>query len=453
MQLKKNAVTPYIPSLTPEYIDVNNKVKAQVLRDILRTGLFGIGAGVATGGIIGLMNSNKKLPQYPIQTDVSLPYPQVKKKKKEQESEQENLLAKTSSNIFDYLDAVQSRISNKPTSMADLAGEAGRRIKSQKIDPSGVVGSTGIGSAAESVMQMIDNPRSGRELTSGLPTSMILGAAAGGISNALTQKAVKPVAEMAANRWAPLDYSYANRQQPATTTAIEKTSSDGDWADAFTRQFLSAPVVSQSTGGAGGGGATTTTPTSPAPGGVPLFSSAWFRGDSQTNPNSIPWSLPAKGVAGVGGLIGGHQLVRYLLKKKRKADIDKELNAAKKEYQEAMLTSYDPAKLRELRPKEAAAVTSTTALDRCFDIFEKYGNLDPLLGQAAGMYSAFAIPAATLASIAGYRWARSRSQDKLLADALKRRAAIRSKQNPFDIHVQPTPVEYIDEEEEKKKKV
>lgn len=347
MQLKKNAVAPYIPSLTPEYVDVNNKVKAQVLRDILRTGLFGIGAGAATGGIIGLMNANKKLPQYPIQTDVSLPYPQVKKKKKEQESEQAAMLTK----------------------MGSIAAMLGR-----------------------------------------------------------------------------------NRQQPAAVTPIEKKSSDGDWADAFTRQFLSAPTVSQPTGG-NGGGARTTTPISPAPGGVPLFSSAWFRGDSQTNPNSIPWALPAKGVAGVGGLIGGHQLVRYLLKKKRKADIDKELNAAKKEYQEAMLTSYDPAKLRELRPKEASAVTGMTALDRCFDIFEKYGNLDPLLGQAAGLYGAFAIPAATLAAIGGYRWARSRSQDKLLADALKRRAAIRAKQNPFDIHVQPTPVEYIDEEEEKKKKV
>ena len=95
-------------------------------------------------------------------------------------------------------------------------------------------------------------------------------------------------------------------------------------------------------------------------------SPGWLRGDTNTSVPSIPWAIPAATLAGLGGLYGGHQLVRHIISQKNKRELAQELDAAQKEYENAMLAQYDPSKLRNITGRKTASA-GTSQLDVCFD--------------------------------------------------------------------------------------
>ena len=106
-----------------------------------------------------------------------------------------------------------------------------------------------------------------------------------------------------------------------------ETHKRADWADSAVSNFLPTPTGS------------------PMP---TVGSPQWARGDSMTSQSAMPWAIPASFGTAAAGLYGGNKLVRWLLKKKHKAQLDSELAATKKEYEDAMLGQYDPDKLHKL---------------------------------------------------------------------------------------------------------
>lgn len=174
----------------------------------------------------------------------------------------------------------------------------------------------------------------------------------------------------------------------------------------------------------------------------------WLRGDTHNNPDAIPWQMPGTVLAGAGGALGGTALVHYLLKKHRKSNLDSELAKAQQEYDEAMLSQYNPDKLRKLSSVKAAS--STTNLDVCFDALEKQGLLDKLndaAGMGAGAYLTLASLLGLGTAVGTKKWLDGRSGENTMTEALKRRAMIRNLQNPPDVHVKPVPVEYVNGQE------
>ena len=172
-----------------------------------------------------------------------------------------------------------------------------------------------------------------------------------------------------------------------------------------------------------------------------LFSGRWLGGESHMKPTAMPWFLPAVTLGSLGGLAGGASLVSWLAKRRRKAEEKADVAAAKKEYEEAMMSQYSPMNThRLLAPKEASS------LDQIFDRCEKAGatkragGINDLLGTGTGAYL-------TLASLLGlgtgygtYKYLQSRSKSKQLEQALKDRAALRATQNPPEMFIHPVAV-------------
>lgn len=185
-----------------------------------------------------------------------------------------------------------------------------------------------------------------------------------------------------------------------------------------------------------------------------VFSPSWLRGDSQVDKMSLPWFYPGLAVAGVGGLYGGHQLIKWLLKKHRKAVDKAEIDQAKKEFDEAMMGSYNPEKTYKI-----SSYQRLNKLDYLYDTFEKKGLFDwlpsgdQIVGRGLGSYAAMASLLGGFTGLGMYRWLKSREKSKLLEDMLNERIKLRSMYNPPEINVIPTPrkreIKSKDEEEEK----
>ncbi len=183
-----------------------------------------------------------------------------------------------------------------------------------------------------------------------------------------------------------------------------------------------------------------TTPGLPAP---TIGSMRWLRdgGINNASPAGIPWGIPAVVGAGAAGLVGGHQVVRWLLKKKYKSDLKRQLDDAQKEYDGAMLAQYDQSKLRPFLQKDASA---ESALDSIFSALEKAAvlglpSLDQLAGTGAGLYLTGAGALGIGSAIGASRLFGSMSKERAMLDAMKRRAILRDLQHPVAVHVRPVP--------------
>jgi hypothetical protein len=392
--------------MSPELVAASADAKAQALRTALRAGLLGLGGGVGLTAALHLpqLFGPKPIPSYPLRTDVDLLYPQEVKKKKEDKDEKKAAEEKSVAsrvrkrvselNPHDTAVNVASAIGTVP---ASLLGAGVGKLLSKRVP--------GLGWKPPKMPVGFGRKVSIKPLGGETVVPSLLGSATGAASYPL----VRPLAEKAVD----------------SMTDLGPSAKQADWASS------AASMMSP-------------TPGSPMP---TIGSPSWLRGDSQTAPRSVPWAIPAAAAATVGGLYGGHQLVRYALRRKRKADLDSQLEAAQKEYDEAMLSQYDPNKLRDLAaPKEASAPVN--ALDFCFDRLvqnaaeKRSFDVDSLLGQGTGMYGVGAGLLGLASALGSYRWLKGRSGNKLLRDALKRRAMQRGLQNPPELYVRPVPVEY-----------
>jgi hypothetical protein len=160
-----------------------------------------------------------------------------------------------------------------------------------------------------------------------------------------------------------------------------------------------------------------------------VASMPWLRGDSMTNSASIPWAIPGTAAAVAGGAIGGHHLVKWLLRKRRQSNLDAEVSQAKKEYEDAMLGQYSASNLHHV-PKRASDL---------YDECKAAGAFNELLGGGLGVYLAGAGLLGTATGVGTYKYLKSRSMRKLLEDAVKRRARERADTRPADVFIHPTP--------------
>jgi hypothetical protein len=187
-----------------------------------------------------------------------------------------------------------------------------------------------------------------------------------------------------------------------------------------------------------------------------MLSPRWLRdgGLNNLSVSGIPWAIPATVAAGAAGLFGGHQLARWALHRKYKHDLKRQLDSAKKEYDEAMLSQYDRSKIQPLLRKEAE---HETTLDTIFHAIKSSSLLglpsfDQLAGNVAGlgMTGAGAITLGTAAGTAAL--VRALSKNKAMQDALRRRAIIRDMQHPAPVYLRSSPVNIDDKDGEDPKK-
>jgi hypothetical protein len=442
----KAAGKPYAAGLAPEAAAHNNALKAEALRRAFKTGLLGLAGGAGLAGLLGLpqLLNRPKIPSYPLQTEVELPYPQiVSAEEHDRHRRAPELLEAEKAGA---VDASPSSVGS-PLFYGALGAYEGRQAD-DKLQGALYGGARGVLSGAAALpgalagsalgQQLLERGRLGARMrqagghTAGKLTNALLpllGGLGGGLVarrvanpfvNATAEKLMGPVPKVTAKK----DDSKAEK--------IQKAEKQADVADALVHGLGLAAK-----------------PGAPAP---TLGSPRWMRGDSQQDVGAIPWAMPAAVGAGLGGLFGGHALVRHILKKRRKAELEQEMGAAQKEYEEAMLSQYDPSKLRHLTGfKEAAA--PATALDACFDLLEKAAFLglpsfDDMAGRGTGLYLTGAGLLGTGAGIGTYKWLQSRSGEKTLKDALKRRALLRALANPEEMYVRPVPVEYVEDKKE-----
>lgn len=421
--LSKAANRPYVAGVSPEMADYNAGLKAEALKRALKAGLLGLAGGAGLASLLGLPQFVRplKIPSYPLQTEVELPYPQVASEEEKDRRQRSKELAEKRS-VADQLlgqslfhgaaDAyLTSQKADDPVEGALYGGTRGT-LRGLMAAPGAVAG--GLASAG-----LLRPLRLDARAAAAVPKS--LSPAVGRLARAGTVAAGSvPGAVASAALGEPLTRLLTKKllgKSPAKKRSAEKSAS----------LFGSDPGK-------------------PTP---PVGSPGWLRGDSQTDVAGIPWAIPAAAGAGLGGLVGGHALVRHLLKRRRKAELDRQLAEAQKDYEEAMLSQYDPSKLRQLGGVKSAS----DALDACYDAFEKAGSLpsfDSVLGRGAGLYATGAGLLGLGTGYGVYKWLQSRSSLKTLRDALKRRAILRSLQNPAELYVRPVPVEYVEDEKKEK---
>jgi hypothetical protein len=176
-------------------------------------------------------------------------------------------------------------------------------------------------------------------------------------------------------------------------------------------------------------------------------------GDEATTKGGIPWYGPAMLLSGLGGLGLGWKGMDAVLSARRQREQQKELEAAREQFHDALLTQYDePVKVHpEVMKKKSADSTMEKvgqALDTLFDKFqtamyaqEKRGlDISNLGGQALGGYGMYAGLSGLLAGALMYDKIRKRSRKAVLESALKQRQRRKFMQSPTEIMAVPEPV-------------
>lgn len=208
------------------------------------------------------------------------------------------------------------------------------------------------------------------------------------------------------------------------------------------------------------------------------------------NGGDRPWQLlyPGLAAAGIGGTYAGYKLMDTYLDSKRKKDLQDEVARARREYQEALLTQYDPSQIPTLdelaaqQPLDVARAEAGTGkapivgsgltyrrqafkkkagftpaaelgadldyLARLIEIREAFEKkaatyLDQAPGwlkQLVGMYGAFSVPLALGTGIAAYKYTKDRSSKKLVEEAIRQRERERYLRRPPEVTVLPDPV-------------
>lgn len=179
--------------------------------------------------------------------------------------------------------------------------------------------------------------------------------------------------------------------------------------------------------------------------GVPKLA-AWslkdfFGGDFASQPSQVPWMGSAMLLGGLGSMAAGWKGMDAVLDARRRKELDAEQADAEQEFRDAMLSQYPQ--------KQAGDHGLGRDLDRAFDGLEKAaeGWLDqaateasPMAGQAANLYSMYAVPAALVAGYAAFKASRGRRQRALIEQAVKNRRKRMADSRPSDLHVSLEPV-------------
>ena len=161
-------------------------------------------------------------------------------------------------------------------------------------------------------------------------------------------------------------------------------------------------------------------------------------------PTSKPglwWYMPSMLGAGALGGYGGWKLIDHILDKRRRQEIDDEVDESRNEFQEALVSQYKRGSDSELG----------VALDELYNKMNKESlDLDSIVspdtrGRALGAYATYAIPSSILGYLLVKGLADRGSRGKILEKAQRSRALKQQQSRPAELYAVPTP---IDEEEE-----
>lgn len=142
----------------------------------------------------------------------------------------------------------------------------------------------------------------------------------------------------------------------------------------------------------------------------------FLSGDYATKPSGVPWALPATVLGGAAGAAGGWKLVDYLLDKRRKAEIEQDVNQAQQEFQQALQSSYGSG---EKAASQQAGLGAE--LDALYDQFQQTvqktaGFMDDA-GLAAGVVGTGMGSLGMLAALMSYQEASKRRRSTILNKA------------------------------------
>ena len=158
------------------------------------------------------------------------------------------------------------------------------------------------------------------------------------------------------------------------------------------------------------------------------------------------WTLPGLVAAGGGGIYGGYKTMDFLMQNKRKADLEAEIAAARDRYHRALIDQYNPANV--------PSAEQVPTLDKRSELLRDLGKAVDTIQEAAadfgkqadwkdntiGLLATIGGLLAGGAGMASYNWAKSRSTQKLLEDAIKARERERYARRPPEIYAVPQPV-------------
>jgi hypothetical protein len=161
-----------------------------------------------------------------------------------------------------------------------------------------------------------------------------------------------------------------------------------------------------------------------------------------TKKSGLWWYMPAMLGAGAAGAYGGWKLVDSILDKRRRKEIEDEVDESRAGFQSALTSQYKKGSSSELG----------NALDDLYSKMQKQAGLNPSTwispdtkGQLLGSYATYAIPSALLGYMVVKGLADKGSRKKILEKAQRRRALKQQKARPAELYAVPTPIE---EEEE-----
>lgn len=163
--------------------------------------------------------------------------------------------------------------------------------------------------------------------------------------------------------------------------------------------------------------------------------------------NNPWWNLPGVMLGGAGGIYGGYRLGRWLTSQRKKREDKTDFDEARQEYERALLGLHQA----RLGGKNASA--QPDPLTRAHALWEK-GALtkEALIPELGGLYAAYAAMTGLPAAL--YAYSRHKEdRNRILQEALKRRAAHRALLAPQELSIRPVkvpvrpPQEEEDEEE------
>ena len=151
-----------------------------------------------------------------------------------------------------------------------------------------------------------------------------------------------------------------------------------------------------------------------------------------TDKSQVPWLYGGKMLAGLAGLYGGWKGIDAVLGARQQADLDAQLQDARNEFTTALVSQHR----RPAAPGEKVAADELTEI---WQQLEKRG-LSNTIGTLLNMYGAYAVPAAALTAVAGYKMGTKRTSESVLEKALRQRAAKRQAVWPAEMYATPVPV-------------
>lgn len=158
-----------------------------------------------------------------------------------------------------------------------------------------------------------------------------------------------------------------------------------------------------------------------------------------TSEYSIPWVLPAHVAGGLGGAYTGWKLMDHILDKRRKSELDEQVDSAKNEFQQAILSQHE--RPRSARFKIGTENSLGAALDELAGkFFQKLATTGgDVVGKSLGTYGTYAGLSALLAGSLAYGAAKKRQNRTLLERAQKEQLRRESEKHPIQVMARPVP--------------